>query len=116
MRPALEGRYAEALDLLHGNPGPGQQRNRLGLATRADTPKALCAALHQRSAEPIAWYGVRVFTDHLGDRPAPGDDDLATIVELELAAGDRDPYRQLARLFHLLARRIPALPAPDPMR
>ena len=98
MRPALEGRYPDALAALNDD----QETNRLGLATRSDTPDQLSAALRQRGTHQVCWYGVRCFTDHLGDTPP--DDQLPAIIDLELAAGDRDPYRQIARLFHLLAR------------
>ncbi len=50
-----------------------------------------------------AWYGVRVFTDHLAD--APVDADFDQILAAEWAAGARDPYRGIARLFTLIARR-----------
>jgi hypothetical protein len=50
-----------------------------------------------------AWYGIRIFTDHLGNAP-PGPD-IDDILELEWQAGSRDPYRRVARLIHVIARR-----------
>ncbi len=50
--------------------------------------------------ELIRWYGVRVFTDHLGDHP-PGAN-LQDILQLEYEAGRRDPYRHMAPLIHLI--------------
>jgi hypothetical protein len=54
---------------------------------------------------PFAWYGIRTFTDHLGDTP-PGPD-IDHVVEAEWAAGQRDPYRQVARLIHYIHHRSP---------
>ena len=54
--------------------------------------------------EVTAWYGVRVFTD-----TAPGDaeppPDLPTLLACEERAGYTDPYRRVAALLHLIARR-----------
>jgi S-adenosylmethionine-dependent methyltransferase len=51
----------------------------------------------------IAWYGIRIFTDHLGDEPPGHDSEFA--VEAEWRAGQTDPYRQVARLLHLIGER-----------
>jgi len=51
-----------------------------------------------------AWYGVRIFTD-----TAPGDaeppPDLASLLDCEERAGRTDPYRQVAALRHVIARK-----------
>ena len=49
------------------------------------------------------WYGVMVFTDHLGDS-TPGED-LPEILELEWEGGKRDPYRSVGRLIHVVGRK-----------
>lgn len=78
--------------------------NRLGVErVRADTPEEVIAACEAHGATVEAWYGVRLFTDHWGDGPAPAD--LARIVEAEDEAGRRDPYRRLGALTHVIARR-----------
>jgi hypothetical protein len=100
MRPGLEGRWADALDVLDTSSETG----RLGVTSRADHPETVQGILAEEGADTDAWYGVRVFTDHLRDAPVGADFD--TIVELEWKAGQRDPYRHLARLFHLIAHRV----------
>jgi hypothetical protein len=49
----------------------------------------------------IAWYGVRLFTDHW-DRDARADD-LEVLIAAEEQAGKRDPNRAVAALTHTLA-------------
>lgn len=78
-------------------------RNRLGFdAVRADEPGEVQAALATQGASVVAWYGVRLFTDHWG-REEPGDD-FADLIAAEEEAGLRDPYRSLAALTHTIAR------------
>jgi ubiquinone/menaquinone biosynthesis C-methylase UbiE len=96
MRPALEGRYQDALSSLEAD----RDRGRLGVSTRGDTVEDLYGAFREAGVEELRWYGVRVFTDHLGDR-MPGED-LSEVLELEWEAGRREPYRSVARLIHLL--------------
>ena len=99
MRPALEGDYKEALALFDSN----RETNRLGIDTSTDTIPELAVKLKEYGIGLEQWYGVRVFTDHLDDRP-PGPD-LPDILEAEWEAGRRDPYRRVARLVHLLGRK-----------
>lgn len=99
MRSALEGRYRDALAAFDSD----RDRGKLGVTTRAHTVEELSRMLAENGVETVRWYGVRVFTDHLGDRrPGP---DVADILEAELEAGRRDPYRRLGRLLHLVARK-----------
>lgn len=100
MRAGMTGRWREALDGFDA----ARYTNRLGLeAVRADRPEAVSAALGAAGAEALAWYGVRLFTDHWdhGEPPADLDDLLAA----EEQAGQRDPYRHLTALTHTLAAR-----------
>ena len=64
----------------------------------------LTARLEGHGLEVTAWYGVRVFTD-----TAPGDaeppPDLEVLLACEDRAGRTDPYRRVAALLHLIARR-----------
>ncbi|HEX6709063.1 MAG TPA: methyltransferase domain-containing protein [Rubrobacter sp.] len=99
VRPALEGRYNDALSSIHAD----RDRGRLGVVTRGDTVEDLYGAFREAGVEAVQWYGVRVFTDHLGDR-MPGED-LPEILEMEWEAGRRDPYRSVARLIHLVGRK-----------
>ncbi len=101
MRPALEGRYRDALCSLKVD----RDRGRLGVITRGDSVDALYGAFRESGVEALQWYGVRVFTDHLGDR-MPGED-MSEVLELEWEAGRREPYRSVARLIHVLGRKEP---------
>jgi 2-polyprenyl-3-methyl-5-hydroxy-6-metoxy-1,4-benzoquinol methylase len=100
MRPALEGHYRKALACFDSK----RETNRLGLYTRTDTIPELSTKLEKYSIELEQWYGVRVFTDHLDDRP-PGPD-LPDVLEAEWEAGRRDPYRSATRLVHLVGRKV----------
>ena len=99
MRPALKGEYRLALAALDADRAPGG----LGVVTRGDTAEGLSRTFDQAGLVVERWYGVRVFTDHLGDR-AP-DESLPDVLELEWEAGRRDPYRSVARLLHLVGRK-----------
>ncbi|OHV36636.1 methyltransferase [Pseudofrankia sp. EUN1h] len=134
LRAGLQGRWSDVLEQLadagagdSGAPGraPGDHHDRDDQAARRDTdgthpgpvvlgpaptnrgddPSHVRAVLAAEGAEPLAWYGIRTFTDHLADEP-PGAD-LDEVVDAEWLAGSRDPYRQLARLVHLVHRRRP---------
>lgn len=100
MRAGMEGRWQDAID------GFGARRytNNLGIDdVRADDPDEVMAACEAQGLEVMAWYGVRLFTDH---RHAPErSDDLDSMIEAERVAGERDPYRRVAALTHVLARR-----------
>ena len=101
IRPALEGRYQDALTSLKVE----RDRGRLGVITRGDTVEDLCGSFREAGIEALRWYGVRVFTDHLGDRMP--SEDLPEVLELEWEAGQRGPYRSVARLIHLVVRKKP---------
>lgn len=101
VRPALAGDWAAALAAFDSE----RQINGLGVDTRADRIEHLTGLLERRGVETVAWYGVRLFSDGWGpDVPPTGDDDL--LLEVELEASRRDPYRQLSRLFHLVGRNV----------
>jgi SAM-dependent methyltransferase len=100
MRPALQGQYRKALRSLEADRDEGP----LGTLTRADTVAGLRGILEAAGGEFIAWHGVRSFTEHLGDTPAVPEV-LEDALELEWAAGRKDPYRGVARWIHMLGRR-----------
>jgi S-adenosylmethionine-dependent methyltransferase len=101
MRPGLEGRWADALDVMNAHAETGT----LGVTSRAHTTSDIDAMLAAAGASTVTWYGVRVFTDHLGD--APVGDGFDTLLNAEWEAGRRDPYRRVARLLHFVARATP---------
>ncbi|AEV87497.1 methyltransferase [Actinoplanes sp. SE50] len=102
MRPALLGDWAMAGEAF----GTTTYGNRLGIRARADRLSDLTAALAGRGLEVFAWHGVRVFTDTAADdAPLPADNELARILDCETRAGATDPYRGVAALTHIFARR-----------
>ena len=101
MRPGLSGNYREALAAFDTD----RELNRLGLDTRADKISGIAALFEANGVDLEYWYGVRVFTDHIDDRPSGPD--LSDVLEAEWEAGRRDPYRTVARLVHLVGRKRP---------
>ncbi|WP_410616861.1 class I SAM-dependent methyltransferase [Amycolatopsis sp. lyj-109] len=102
VRPALEGRWEDALAAFDARTEIGV----LGLPTRADTVAELSESLHRRGVEPVAWYGVWLFVDWLDlSGAAPDRADAERIAAVEFEAGRRDPYRRLSRVFHLVGRK-----------
>lgn len=100
MRPALEGRYRDAVAAMTaGDP----DRGRLGIATRGETLQELADLLRLAGARVVDWFGVRVFSDHLDDS-LPGQD-FGDLLEAEWTAARLDPYRQVGRLLHVVALR-----------
>jgi S-adenosylmethionine-dependent methyltransferase len=104
VRPALEQRWEDALAAFDAKEEVGV----LGAPTRGDTVAGLSSLLRSHDVEPLAWYGVWLFTDWL-DLPLDGTD-VPAVASVELAASTRDPYRQLSRVFHLLGRKAQASP------
>ncbi len=80
--------------------------NRIGVRARADRMDDLAAGLAGLGLGVEGWYGVRVFTDAAGDEaPVPGPDTFGLLLDCEERAGRTDPYRAVAALRHVLARR-----------
>jgi hypothetical protein len=98
-RPALQGGWSDALALLDQDRDVGN----LGVVTRGDTVESLSQLFSALGVAVVTWYGVRTVTDHLGEIPPPPE--IEQILELEWEMGRRDPYRGMARLIHLIARR-----------
>jgi S-adenosylmethionine-dependent methyltransferase len=100
MRPGLQGDWAACGDAF----GSVTYANRIGITARADRLAGLTARLEGHGLDVTAWYGVRVFTD-----TAPGDaeppPDLEDLLACEERAGRTDPYRRVAALLHVIARR-----------
>jgi SAM-dependent methyltransferase len=105
VQPALERRWADALAAFDTATGIGV----LGVRGRADTVDDVSELIRGHGVEPIAWYGVWLFVDWLefsGVQLDPDDqDEVAAIAAVELEASQRDPYRQVSRVFHLLGRK-----------
>lgn len=99
VRPALDHRWADALAAFDADSEVGV----LGTSTRGDTVEHLSELLREDGVEPLAWYGVWLFSDWL-DLPVE-DTEVEAVAAVELQASLRDPYRQLSRVFHLVGTR-----------
>lgn len=102
LRPALEGRWSDAVALLDAT----TEDEDAGFSSVADLIDELSAL-----AAPVEnWYGLGLATNHLRYTQAgrPGHE-LAFDLEWELSR--RDPYRACGHLLHLVSRRDP--PASD---
>jgi hypothetical protein len=98
--PALRGDWAGALAAFDED----RQINGLGVPTRGDSVDGLERVLAGHGVDPLAWYGVRLFTDGWV-REQPRDDPEDDVLAVELEASRRDPYRHMSRLFHLVGQR-----------
>lgn len=100
LRHAHEGDWSAAIAAFDSE----RQINGLGVDTRGDRIDHLSGLIAERGVEPVAWYGVRLFTDGWTPQRASADpDDL--VLQAELIASQKDPYRRLSRLFHLVGHR-----------
>ena len=99
MRAGMSGNWTEAIAAFDAR----TYDNRLGIeGVRADEPDEVRAAFDRAGATTVAWYGVRLFTDHWS--PEYPDGDFPDILAAELEAGCRDPFRSVAALTHTIAR------------
>ena len=100
MRPGLLGDWTACAEAF----GSDWYANRIGVSARADRLGDLTGRLAAHGLEVTAWYGVRVFTDTAASDAEPPPD-LAALLDCEERAGRTDPYRQVAALLHVIARR-----------
>jgi hypothetical protein len=100
MRPGLSGDWAACAEAF----GSDRYENRIGLSARADRLADLTGQLAGHGLRVTAWYGVRVFTDIAASDAEPPPD-LAALLDCEEQAGRTDPYRQVAALLHVIARK-----------
>jgi S-adenosylmethionine-dependent methyltransferase len=105
VRPALERRWDDAFASFDARTEIGV----LGVPARADTVEEISELVRGCGAAPLRWYGVWLFVDWLefsGTKLDPADStQLAATAAVELEASRRDPYRQLSRVFHLVAQK-----------
>jgi S-adenosylmethionine-dependent methyltransferase len=99
MRSGLQGRWEEAASLLLDD---GTTRSRTGVLSRHSRAE-IGRLLEEVGATVKNWHGLGVFTDHRTEPIVV--DDPARVFLVEWLAGHRDPYRQVARCFHLLAEK-----------
>ena len=104
LRPAVERRWADALDLLDPEP---RYVGGAAVAVRAHRLEELASFVAGRRMHVEAWYGIGLLTDLGPDLGAPADDDeLDAVLAAEELAGRTDPYRRVAPLMHLIGRRV----------
>nr|HDS0979932.1 methyltransferase domain-containing protein [Pseudomonas putida] len=100
MRAGLQGHWTEAVEgLKHGH-----EAGVAYLPTAEPPLQTVRMLLAQMGAHIKAWYGVGIFTDHLTETLVAEDPQV--VIEAEWLAGLQDPYRGVARCFHLVAERV----------
>jgi S-adenosylmethionine-dependent methyltransferase len=77
-----------------------------GLPRRTFTAEAMQEAMARAGMEVVARYGVRIFADYVPAEKLADAELFACALELEMAAGPLDPYRQIARYNQLLGRKL----------
>jgi S-adenosylmethionine-dependent methyltransferase len=107
MRPGLLGDWAACAEAFDSD----QYANRIGVTARADRLADLTGRLAGHGLQLTDWYGVRVFTDIAAGDADPSTPpyppaDLEALLDCEERAGRTDPYRRVAALTHLIARRL----------
>lgn len=100
MRPGLSGDWAVCAEAF----GADHYENRIGVGARADRLADLTGRLAGHGLRVTAWYGVRIFTDIAASDAEPPPD-LAALLDCEERAGRTDPYRRVAALLHVIARK-----------
>lgn len=99
MRPGLQGRWDIASETMMA----GKQIEDCYAPGHDHARGSIEELLGERGLSLDAWYGVGIFTDHA---TAPIEvDDPEQVYRAEWLAGMRDPYRQVARCYHLIARK-----------
>ena len=99
MRPGLHGEPDEARRVLEDPMAAG----RLGIVNRARSAGELRAVLLAAGWRTLDWAGVRLFSDLV---LTFDPDQHRRLLELERAAGRKDPYRRVARFVHLRATTV----------
>lgn len=99
MRSAMQGRWREARGTLEAGRETGDQY----VPGSDPTLDEVTRLLEKLGAHVMEWYGVGIFTEHYA-KPVDASE-VPDIYEVEWLAGSRDPYRGIARCFHLVAER-----------
>jgi ubiquinone/menaquinone biosynthesis C-methylase UbiE len=100
VRPGLRGDYAEALRVLEDPVATGN----LGIPNQSSGLAQWFEWLAATGWRVDSWAGIRFFSDLASDDL--GEDALAALLDLERAAGRREPYRSVARLAHISATAV----------
>jgi SAM-dependent methyltransferase len=100
MRPGIKGDYREALRLLDDPVSSGNLR----IANVARPPDGWMRMLQSAGWHLDSWVGIRGFSDFPPDDLS--EDAFDDLLRLERESGRREPYRSVARLFHMSARAV----------
>ena len=99
MRSGLQGRWREAVNLLNNFEHPSSRY----LPTYDHSLEKVNEILSLNGVSSTRWEGVGIFTDHISETLFVEDPEEVFLAES--LAGSLDPYRQIARCYHLLATR-----------
>jgi S-adenosylmethionine-dependent methyltransferase len=99
MRAGLQQRWGDALSAITGA-GDGAD-----VPTYPHSPEAVSALFAAHGFEVWPWRGVGIFTDHYRGPVEVDRTGLEKLLQLEQRAGVTEPYRSVARCFHLVASR-----------
>jgi S-adenosylmethionine-dependent methyltransferase len=102
MRDGLQGRWLDAQASLRS----GREAGSRYLPSAEPALRDVVELMAALGAPMTRWYGVGIFTDHL--LQAPMADDPRDIIDAEWLAGEQDPYRGVARCYHLVCQRAAA--------
>ena len=97
MRSGLQGKWQETIASLEADKDMDSQY----LPSYDHSREEITTILKASGAKINNWYGVGVFSDHI-TKPIMKDN-IEDIYLAEWLAGKQDPYRQVARCFHILA-------------
>lgn len=100
MRSGLQQKWREARLSIEQNRQMGNQY----LPIREYSRKEVSHILTANKAKIKKWYGVGIFTDHITKEILVNDPE--DVYSLEWLAGTKDPYRQIARCFHIIAEKL----------
>ena len=87
---------------------PVSSANTFGLDRRLMAPELVRQTMIEAGLTVVAEYGVRIFADHLPAEKLADPAFFARLWELEVAAGQRDPYRQIGRYRQIIGRKLAA--------
>lgn len=102
LRSALRGNLKVAREILVGRRTAGCKEVEVGSHSIAEV-----ASMFERCDLFVrSWSGVKIFSDHVDLTTFEVDREyLESLIDLEWAAHDRDPYRRIARLIHVVGSR-----------
>ena len=99
MRTGLQERWEETIASLE----TGTQMDSQYLPSCKHSRQDITKILEASGSKVKNWHGVGIFTDHITE--PMNLEDSENIYLAEWLAGSQDPYRQVARCFHLIAER-----------